>query len=316
MELVKKTSSAVAVTGSLTTLIDWVNIESVSGFTLIVENAGGGSAKDITDVQIDTSVDGGITILTDQHAGVPAVPITDGNAPSATFTETANFIRVRAVCAESEDTTANAYLLADSSSGRIATLDDVKDRLGLSDTDHDSVINQIITGVEGVFNSHCSRKLLLNSAAVTEYYTGQGPYLQVNRYPITAITSIKIGYDYDFDSATALTLNTDYRLINGGAKGIIYRSNNIDWPDTPDCVQLIYTGGYCSAGQTAGDGEFAMPADLREAAIEQACFIFKRRDDIGLSGVGFQGGSISKFSAMNLLPMVEDILKDYRKLSL
>ena len=40
-ELVKKTSAAVAVTDELTTLIDWVNIEQVSGFTLIVKNAGG-----------------------------------------------------------------------------------------------------------------------------------------------------------------------------------------------------------------------------------------------------------------------------------
>jgi len=73
-ELVAKSVAAVAIDENLTTLNDWVNIEQVSGFTVQVENAGGGSANDITDVQIDTSDDGGVTADLDQHAGVPAVP--------------------------------------------------------------------------------------------------------------------------------------------------------------------------------------------------------------------------------------------------
>ena len=96
-ELVSTTSSAVAVDENLTTLIDWVNIEHVSGFTVIVDNDGGGSADDITDVQIDTSDDGGVTSETDQHAGVPAVPIASGKASLGTFTETAAYVRVRAL---------------------------------------------------------------------------------------------------------------------------------------------------------------------------------------------------------------------------
>jgi len=84
----------------------------------------------------------------------------------------------------------------------------------------------------------------------------------------------------------------------------------------PDSIRLIHKGGYCSAGQTPGEGEFAMPADLREAAIEQSSFIFKRKDDLGLSGIGFEGGSISKFSPMDLLPMVKKILDSYRRPSL
>jgi len=56
-----------------------------------------------------------------------------------------------------------------------------------------------------------------------------------------------------------------------------------------------------------------MPADLREAAIEQATFLWKRKDDIGLSAVGFEGGSVSKFSAVELLPMVRQILDNYRR---
>ena len=312
-ELIAKTSTAVAVDEDLTVLLDWLNIDSVSGFTIVVGNAGGGSANDISDVQIDTSVDGGVTVLTDRHAGVPAVPIASARAAVGTFTETAAYVRVRAKCAAGQDTTATAILSADSATGRICTLTDVKGRLGVSDTDYDTMISGIISGLDSVFESYTQRSLLLNAVDVTEYYTGLSSMLQLRRYPVVSITSIKEALTYDFAGETALTEDEDYHLMSGGKKGILYRIF-MNWSRTRDSVQVIYKGGYCSAGQAPGAAEFAMPADLREAAIEQATFIFKRKDDIGLASVSFEGGSINKFSPMVLLPMVKTILDDYRRL--
>jgi len=311
-ELLAKTSAAVAVDESLTVLLDWVDIEAVSGFTIVVANAGGGSADDVTDVQIDTSDDGGVTASTDRHAGVPAVPVASGKASQGAFTETANFVRVRALCAAGEDTTATAVLLADTAAARICTLADVKDRLGFSDTDHDITINRIIFGLESIFNTFCKRPLIVNSIDVTEYYTACGNRLVVNRYPIVSVTSIKQALDYDFASADALTADEGYRLVNAGRNGVVYRMF-MNWFDTPDSIQVIYRGGYCSAGQAPGSGEYALPADLREAAIEQASFVFKRKDDLGLQSVGFEGGSIKKYAPADLLPMVKKILDNYKK---
>lgn len=315
-ELVKHTPAAVAVTDELTTLIDWVNIEQVSGFTIIVKNTGGGTGNDIYDVQIDTSSDGGVTVETDQHAGVPSVPIASGDTGIGTFTDTSKFLRVRVRCnVPGHVTTAEAWLLADSSVGRICTIDDVKNRLGITDTEHDQTIGRIVLGLESIFDRYCRRKFIQTGGDVTEYYAGLGRHLQILYYPIVSITTIKESYSYDFISATALTADTDYRLIGAGKNGIIYRIAS-SWPDQEDTIQVVYRGGYCSAADTPGDGETALPADLREAAIEQGTFIFKRRDDIGLSSVGFTGGSINKFSAIKLLPMVESILKSYIKPSL
>jgi len=314
-ELIAKTSSAVSVDEDLTTLIDWVNIESLAEFTIVIDNVGGGSAHPITDVQIDTSVDGGVTVLTDQHAGVPAVPIVAAKASVGTFTETAAYVRVRAQCAADQDTTVTAILTADSVTARICSLADVKDRLVISDSGHDTVISRIISGLTVLFETHCDRPLLLNAADATEYYTGRGQYLQLKRYPVVSITSIKESLTYDFDGATAMIANEDYRLLKAGLNGIVC-SLLCDWSNVPDSIQFIYKGGYCSAGQTPGDSEYAMPADLREAAIEQSSFIFKRKDDIGLAGVSFEGGGLSKFSAMDLLPMVRKVLDSYRRVSL
>jgi len=314
-ELIAKNSSVVAITNSLTTLLDWVNVELFSGFTIIVENAGGGSGHDILDVQIDTSVDGGVTILTDQHAGVPAVPIISGKSSTAAFTETAAYVRVRAKCDTNKDTTAKAYLLADSAAARLCTLDDVKSRLGITKTDDDTVIGSIIAGMESIFNIFTSRLLLQNSADATEYYTGRGMYLHLKRYPIISLTSVKEALDYDFTSAIALTVNSEYRLINSGKNGIIYRVCSA-WPDLPDCIEVKYRGGYCAAGATPASGEIALPADIREAAILQVCLFFKRKDDIGLSSMGAQGGSANKFTDMELLPIVKQLLDNYRRPSL
>jgi len=299
-QLVKKISTAVAITESLSTLLDWVYIGHLSGFTIIVENTAGGTANDITDVQVDESDDAGVTPSLDQHAATPAVPITGGNCTQKTFTSTAKWIRVRAICAEGEDTTAKAWLLADSSAAKICTLADVKDRLAETTTDHDVTIAQIIAGVEAIFNSYTQRTLIAPAADTTEYYTGCSKKLLLKNYPLISITSITEASRYDFDDQTALVADSGYRLIGGGKNGIIYRMYQ-NWLGIEDSIEIVYRAGYAAAGVELGDNEAALPADIKEAAIEQTCFIFKRKDDIGLSSVGFNGGSVSKFSAMDLL---------------
>ncbi len=199
---------------------------------------------------------------------------------------------------------------------KICTLADVKLRLGISDDDdYDSMLNRIIVGVGSMFDSHTRRTLIAPAADVTEYHTGEGRYLPLKDYPVIAVTSIKISYAYDFDNETALTADTDYRLLNSGLNGIILRIAG-NWPYLGDGIQVVYRGGYSAADAELGEGEHALPNDLREAAITQAAFLFKRRDDLGLSAVGFDGGSMQKFSAMKLLPMILDILKRYERVSL
>lgn len=315
--VIKQTDAATAVTDELTTVLDWVNIEQVSGFTLVFENAGGGSGNDITDVQIDTSSDGGATVSTDQHDGTPAVPIASGTSRMAEFTETAAYIRVRAVCAAGEDTTVEAILMADSSANRICTLDDIKHRLGISDsdTDHDELLNTIIAGIEGIFDNYTRRKLIQTAADVTEYYTGDCEYLKLLRYPVISITSVKESWDYNFDDTDALTEDTDYRILNSGRTGMLFRAYG-SWLKREDSIQIVYRGGYAPAGTSPAADETALPAEIREAAIEQASFLYKRKDDIGLTSVSYDGGSISKFAAIKPLPQVAQILDSYKRRTL
>lgn len=199
--------------------------------------------------------------------------------------------------------------------GQVCTLDDVKGRLGISLTDHDTVITRIIAGTGKIFDSYCQRPLLLTAAEVIEDYTGAGCYLQLRRYPIISITSIKEAIDYDFDAADELVEDDDYRIMNGGVNGILCRIYAC-WPSTPDAIRVIYRGGFAAADAVLGEGETALPDDIREAAIEQACLFFKRKDDLGLSSVSFEGGSIQKFNNLDLLPFVRDTLDRYKLITL
>lgn len=316
-ELVAKTAAAIVVTNELTTVLDWTNIERLSDFTIVVVNAAGGSANDITDVQIDTSKDGGLGSKDDVHPCVPTVPIASGKSGTGSFVENAHqFVRVRLLCDTGEDTTAEAILLADTVVPRVCTLADVKDRLGITETDNDFLVNRIIAGLEEIFNAYTRRKLLVTAADVTEYYTAESgeKYLHLRRYPSVSITSIKESFDYEFDSTQAQIADTDYRLVRGGKNGILLSLLG-DWFAVEDGIQVIYRGGYCSAGVTPNSliGELALPSDIREAAILQASFVFKRKDDIGLTSVSFDSGSISKYGPMELLPMVKQILDKYRR---
>ena len=199
--------------------------------------------------------------------------------------------------------------------GRICTLSDVKDRLGESGTEHDTLLSRLIAALESIFDSYTGRHLIVPSADVTEYYSGASPFLQLKRYPTVSISSIKEALDYDFAAVDALIADTDYRIVNNGLNGILVRIYSV-WNTLQDNIQVIYRGGYCAAGVSPSEGETVLPDDLREAAIEQATFFFERRDDLGLSSVSFQGGSISKFSAMDLLPIVKRVLDNYKLLIL
>ena len=205
--------------------------------------------------------------------------------------------------------------MADSAAARLCTLDDVKRRLGILDlTEHDILINNIIAGIGDLFDAYTNRTLLMAATDQTEYYTGAGQRLQL-RSVTRSFQSlrIKVAYDYDFDSVDSYALNTDYRIVNNGLKGVIYPAIATTFPDYDDCIQLIYNGGYCGADITPDSGQYELPYDLREAATCQAILTFQRRNDLGLSGNSFDGGSITKFTSLDLLPLTKRILDSYRR---
>lgn len=200
----------------------------------------------------------------------------------------------------------------------LATVDQLKIRNGIAatDTDHDEVFSQILAGVSDRLARVAGRiydgKPVLEKSSLTVYLS-VGDYgvedLWLPAWPVVSVTSIKEAVYEDFDSVDALTALSEYQIDNG--TGRLHRIGF--WLQGMRTVKVAYTGGYTAAGEIPGTGETELPQDIVEAALQQASFIWQRRDQLGLSGQAAQGGSISMYARDTLLPEVRDTMASYAR---
>ena len=199
---------------------------------------------------------------------------------------------------------------------RLASLADLKLFLGETSSDYDELLTALLVRLEGRFAGELAPGL--DSIFIddwTEYATGGGPHLQLRHWPVASITSIIEDSSYGFSASDALTPDTDYRLLNGGLKGICWRCYG-HWLSVPDSIKTAYRGGFVAVGATPAAGETALPAELTQAAIMQAAYQFRRRHDLGIVSAGQLGGSWTRNVQDELLPEVRQVLEKYRRHSL
>lgn len=165
-------------------------------------------------------------------------------------------------------------------------------------TKYDTLLSSLITAVGKRFENYCNR-LFEYGASLTEYYSGSAneTFIVVKRPPIASVASLYDDTDRVFGSDTLIDAD-DYVVgdqtvelkYSKFLKGILN-------------IKVTYAGGYETA---------TIPGDLKLAAMMQVAFIFKRRADLGLTGISGEGGSISVQYPMKLLPEVEAILQAYK----
>jgi hypothetical protein len=196
--------------------------------------------------------------------------------------------------------------------GCLCTRDDLRERCNIedSDTQYDALMDSIIRGVSGKFDIETNRTLLLNASDVTETFKGGLGVIIVPRFPIVSVTSVTESLDYDWASETALTADDDYRVVK--KTGSIYRLH-CTFLSGPDVVQIVYKGGYVGPEDTATTSQTALPDEIREAAIQQAQFIFQRREAVGLTSTSSPGLSVSTYSGSDMMPQVKSVLRKYRR---
>ena len=142
----------------------------------------------------------------------------------------------------------------------ITTLSEYKTFAGISGTGDDTALAVMLTVAQDMAERHCNR--LFDSSSRTQVYDGRGTkILQVNAYPVTAVSSIWVT---DAEGDTVWTLDTtEYKYE--AASGIFTLTpkfgSGIDFPDYPwymsssfpndaQNVNITYTGGYTSAPDT------------------------------------------------------------------
>ena len=188
----------------------------------------------------------------------------------------------------------------------------------------------------------------LEKAALTIYFSPapRTEVLYSPARPIVTVTEIKEAVYHQWDDATALTEDTDFlvgasgelirigtwlagpRTVRASLTGGYTRADA--WASgedytTGDVVQdegLIYTcSGDVSESTTApaddeGDeghwtlatGEVPLDGEIETVAAMQVAFEFQRRDKLGLTAAGVQGGSFSSYAKDELMKPFRETL--------
>jgi len=153
-----------------------------------------------------------------------------------------------------------------------ATLDGLKERLRISDTSEDTLLQDLLVQTAAAIERTAGRTLRRRHK-LTEYPQGGETIIRLGMTHIAKVHSVRESSTRDFTTSgayTELEKGTDYVLEGGrtgeqqGESGILRRLNG-QWLGTessPGQVQVIYTGGFKT------DEEIA--AENKEFSIEEA----------------------------------------------
>ena len=191
----------------------------------------------------------------------------------------------------------------------LAELATLKARLGLAEEDvrDDDLLTGFIALVSARFERECNR-IFGRAADITEEFSGDETELRLNRYPVdsTGITKweLKSGEVTGWETQTGVDC-----LIRRNC--VVSLTTAIGtWQQQ---LRITYSGGYVLPGATATAGQTELPDDLEQACIEQCAYLYQSKDRLGLVSVSGDGGSVSQFAQLDLLPSVKPTLKKYER---
>lgn len=159
----------------------------------------------------------------------------------------------------------------------LTTVAKIKTHLGITGSDEDAYLTQLLAGVEPAVLRYLNRRAI-ESATVTEYFHGHGRSTVVlNRRPVTAVASVNEQIDGyagqasgAFGSETLLTAGEDYWVDNleqsEGNPAMLMRVGKL-WPNAPGSVKVVYTAGYTT-----------VPLDI-ELAVHLLCGVIRSAGD-------------------------------------
>jgi hypothetical protein len=192
----------------------------------------------------------------------------------------------------------------------LSTLAALKIALGIQDPVDDTNLTRLIESVQGRFEAHLRRRLA--RGARVEYFDGGVSCLELEQWPIEAMTSVHVSSDQDW-GADNLVAATDYR--RNDLRGLVWygTAGTSAWPEGIQNIRVAYDGGYVSAGSVAAAGQYAVPEEIRAAFEMQTQYEWRNRENLGRQSVNAAGASIALAPA-ELLPAVIQALAPHRRL--
>jgi hypothetical protein len=144
----------------------------------------------------------------------------------------------------------------------LTTRQRVKDRAGKIPTEHDALVDRLITALEAFLDGLAGRKV--GYADQVEYFDGDwSDELSLPRRPVHGVTTVHVSTDAPRAYGAAELLVADQDYILDGDTGLLHRIGAV-WPRGPKTVRVQYAAGWADPG--AGSTE--VPGDVEEAVVE------------------------------------------------
>ncbi len=187
----------------------------------------------------------------------------------------------------------------------------VKRRLAMpqTDTKDDVILDNAIASVSVRLAKFCSREFA-RAAAATYEFSADETELRVDRYPIESITSfaLKAGETTGWETQD---VGDDFAIIRRSC--VISLSFPLGtWRQQ---ARVTYAGGYVLPGSTPSGSQQALPDAIEQAAVEQVVFWYQNRTRLGLTSTSGEGGSVSVFADLDLIPAVRNAIEPYRRIN-
>lgn len=147
-------------------------------------------------------------------------------------------------------------------SNALTDLATVKDDLGISKTDYDSILERMINAASQSIEKYLDR--VVKEATYTEFQDGRASNkILLKEYPVSSITSLHIDNDGDFD-ANALIDSGDYSIDSESMLLLRHRTFTKGYQN----IKVVYVAGYST-----------VPSDIEHACIEYVNYLYVRRSD-------------------------------------
>ena len=178
----------------------------------------------------------------------------------------------------------------------------------LSGTGEDSLIDSMVArfgalaaGYVGFPAPSVGANPTMEVATYTRHYDGTGTkYLQLDVFPITAVTTIHVDHDREYNSDD-LVDSSDYDVF--GDEGLIVLKQ--------DSTQGVFDAGKRSIKVVFSAGYSSPPMPIKHACVLQCAHWYSARLHIGKTSVN-QGGGSASVSTLELLPETREALRPFR----
>ena len=170
----------------------------------------------------------------------------------------------------------------------------VKDRIAITVTGFDTLIDRMINSATDFIESNCSRRFK-ETSYTDEVYSipnTKQEYLLLKNAPVSVLTSLQYAAGTPSSKSWTNFIADEYELLEDGKSGLIRVYRYL--PRGVNVIRTTYTAGYKINFANFGDNStHTLPADISDLAERLVIRFFKRREHVGKVSESFEGGNLT-----------------------